>query len=190
MIYNLIDYIDPNGINSEIASCLYTGIMTDTGSFRFPSTTSNTHRIIAELIEKGANNSEIHQNIYDTYSYNRLRLLGIALKNILKIDGVPYVIITLNQEELDECSFSKGDTEGFVNYGLSIKGVDLSVILIESREEGIIKMSFRSKGDFPVNIFAEKHFNGGGHHNAAGGVSRENMIKTKNKLITHLKSFN
>ena len=190
MIYNLIDYIDPNGINSEIASCLYTGIMTDTGSFRFPSTTSNTHRIIAKLIEKGANNSEIHQNIYDTYSYNRLKLLGIALKNILKIDGVPYVIITLNQEELDECSFSKGDTEGFVNYGLSIKGVDLSVILIESREEGIIKMSFRSKGDFPVNIFAEKHFNGGGHHNAAGGVSRENMTKTKNKLITHLKSFN
>ena len=119
MIYNLINYIDSGIINSDIASCLYTGIMTDTGSFRFPSTTSNTHHVIAKLIEKGANNSEIHQNIYDTFSFNRLKLLGVALKNIQKLDSLPYIIITLNQTELDECSFKKGDTDGFVNYGLS-----------------------------------------------------------------------
>lgn len=189
MIYNLINYIDSGIINSDIASCLYTGIMTDTGSFRFPSTTSGTHHVIAKLIEKGANNSEIHQNIYDTFSFNRLKLLGVALKNIQKLDSLPYIIITLNQTELDECSFKKGDTEGFVNYGLSIKGIELSVILIESKEDGIIKMSFRSKGDFSVNIFAEKYFCGGGHHNAAGGVSKEPMYETKNRLINLLKSF-
>ena len=189
IIYNLINYIDSGIINSDIASCLYTGIMTDTGSFRFPTTTSNTHRVIAKLIEKGANNSEIHQNIYYTFSFNRLKLLGVALKNIQKLDSLPYIIITLNQTELDECSFKKGDTEGFVNYGLSIKGIELSVILIESKEDGIIKMSFRSKGDFLVNIFAEKYFCGGGHHNAAGGVSKEPMYETKNRLINLLKSF-
>jgi phosphoesterase RecJ-like protein len=189
MIYNLINYIDSGIINSDIASCLYTGIMTDTGSFRFPSTTSGTHHVIAKLIEKGANNSEIHQKIYDTFSFNRLKLLGVALKNIQKLDSLPYIIITLNQTELDECSFKKGDTEGFVNYGLSIKGIELSVILIESKEDGIIKMSFRSKGDFSVNIFAEKYFCGGGHHNAAGGVSKEAMYETKNRLINLLKSF-
>ena len=190
IIYNLINYIDSDAISSNIASCLYTGIMTDTGSFKFPSTTADTHHIIAKLIEKGANNSEIHQKIYDTFSYNRLKLLGIAIKNIIKIDSAPYVIITLSQKELDECSFKKGDAEGFVNYGLSIKEIDLSVILIESEEENIIKMSFRSKGDFLANIFAEKYFNGGGHHNAAGGVSKETLIETKNRLVNLLKLYN
>ena len=189
MIYDLINHIDSSIIDTDIASCLYTGIMTDTGSFRFPSTTSKTHKIIAKLIEKGANNSKIHQNIYDTFSYNRLKLLGIALKNIQKLDSLPYIIITLSQIELDECSFKKGDTEGFVNHGLSINGIELSVILIESEDDEIIKMSFRSKGNFPVNIFAEKYFNGGGHLNAAGGMSKESMSETKKKLIYHLKSF-
>ena len=190
MIYNLIEYIDPEAITSDIASCLYTGIMTDTGSFRFPSTSAKTHHIISKLIEKGANNSKIHENIYDNFSYNRLKLLGVALKNIEKIDPLPYVVITLSQIELDDCFFKKGDTEGFVNYGLSIKGIDLSIILIESKEDNIIKMSLRSKGDFSVNVFAEKYFNGGGHHNAAGGVSRETLVKTKKKLISLLKSYN
>ncbi len=190
IIYNLLNYIDSDAIDSNIASCLYTGIMTDTGSFRFPSTTSETHQIISKLIEKGANNSEIHQKIYDTFSYNRLKLLGIALKNIEKLDSFPYVIITLSQKELDECSFKKGDTEGFVNHALSIKGISLSVILIENKEDNIIKISFRSKGDFPANIFAEKYFNGGGHQNAAGGVSKETLVETKNRLINLLKSYN
>ena len=190
MVFNLINYIDSSLINSDIASCLYTGIMTDTGSFRFPSTTSSTHNIISNLIDKGANNSKIHEYIYDTFSLNRLKLLGIALKNLQKIDNLPHVIITLVQSELDECLFKKGDTEGFVNYGLSVKGIELSVILIESIEEKIIKMSFRSKGTFPANVFAEKYFKGGGHHNAAGGVSRESMDITKSKLINCLKKFN
>ena len=163
--------------------------MTDTGSFRFPSTTAKTHNIISELIKKGANNSDIHDNVYDNFSFDKLKLLGVALKNIEKIDLLPYVIITLSQNELNECSFKKGDTEGFVNYGLSIKGIILSIILIEHEEDNIIKMSFRSKGRFATNIFAEKYFNGGGHHNASGGTSNKSLPETKTKLISLLKSY-
>ena len=190
IVFNLINYINSNGFNSDIASCLYAGIMTDTGSFRYPSTTSKTHQIISDLIKKGANGSEIHESIYDTFSYNRLKLLGIALKNIEKINPLPYVIITLNQKELDDCRYKKGDTEGFVNYGLNIKGISLSIILIENKSENIVKMSFRSKGSFSVNIFAEKYFNGGGHNNAAGGISKDSLVKTKKRLIKLLKSKN
>lgn len=189
MVYDLINSIDSSLIDDKIASCLYAGIMTDTGSFKFSSTTPQTHYAIGKLIENGANNSKIHQNIYDTFSYNRIKLLGIALKNILKLEFGPFVIITLNKDELEKCSFKKGDSEGFVNYGLAIDGIKLSIILIENIDEEIIKISFRSKGDFPVNVFAEKYFNGGGHHNAAGGISHENLEKTKNKLIKSLKSF-
>ena len=188
IVFNLINYINSNGFNSDIASCLYAGIMTDTGSFRYPSTTSKTHQIVSDLIKKGANGSEIHESIYDTFSYNRLKLLGIALKNIEKINSLPYIIITLNQKELDDCRYKKGDTEGFVNYGLNIKGISLSIILIENKSENIIKMSFRSKGSFSVNIFAEKYFNGGGHNNAAGGISKDSLVKTKKRLIKLLKS--
>ena len=190
IVFNLINYINSNGFNSDIASCLYAGIMTDTGSFRYPSTTSKTHQIISDLIKKGANGSEIHESIYDTFSYNRLKLLGIALKNIEKINSLPYIIITLTQKELDDCRYKKGDTEGFVNYGLNIKGISLSIILIENKSENIVKMSFRSKGSFSVNIFAEKYFNGGGHNNAAGGISKDSLVKTKKRLIKLLKSKN
>lgn len=190
IIFNLIKYINLNAITPNISTCLYTGIMTDTGSFRFPSTTAKTHNIISELIKKGANNSDIHDNVYDNFSFDKLKLLGVALKNIEKIDLLPYVIITLSQNELNECSFKKGDTEGFVNYGLSIKGIILSIILIEHEEDNIIKMSFRSKGRFATNIFAEKYFNGGGHHNASGGTSNKSLPETKTKLISLLKSYN
>ena len=188
IIYDLIKFIDVKGINSIVASCLYTGIMTDSGSFRYPSTTAKTHKIISDLINRGAKNFEIHEKIYDTFSHNRLKLLGIALKNIEKIEYFPYVIITLNQKELDSCSFKKGDTEGFVNYGLNIKGISLSIILIENKKENIVKLSFRSKGDFFTNIFAEKYFEGGGHQNASGGISYESLLKTKKRLIKLLKS--
>lgn len=183
MVYKFIQklrglkYITP-----EIATCLYTGIMTDTGSFRYRSVTSDTHEVVADLIAKGADNTTIHQNIYDTYSENRLKLLGVALQNLRVIREYKTAYITLSQEELDKNNFQKGDTEGFVNYGLSIEGVVLAIIFIEHKQDGIIKMSLRSKGDFSVNEVARTHFSGGGHVNAAGGKSELSLEETVKKL--------
>ena len=183
MVYELISHLDRDQIDEAIASCLYTGIMTDTGSFRFPSTTARTHQVVGKLIENGAKPHLINQKIYDTNSIDRLRLLGTALKNLKKIDSTPVVYITLSQKELNQNKFKKGDTEGFVNYGLSLKGILLSVIMIENEVEKIIKMSFRSKGSFDVNKFAKKYFNGGGHINAAGGVSNLTLDETVEHFI-------
>ena len=190
IVYNIIYSLDSFFINKDIATCLYTGIMTDTGSFKYPSTTSETHKIISKLIEYGANGSKIYEKIYDEFSLNKLKLLSICLNNIRKIEKLPIVYMTLNQKELDNCSFKKGDSEGFVNYGLSIKGIKLSIILIENKDEKIIKMSFRSKGNFPTNLFAEKFFNGGGHANASGGSSKESLKTTISKLLIALNDFN
>jgi len=178
MVFEFISGLDHDKIDASIATCLYTGIMTDTGSFRFPSTTSRTHQIVSTLIEKGAKPHLIHQKIYDTYSFSRLQLLGTALNNLKKMDGVPVAYITLSQKELNQNKFKKGDTEGFVNYGLSLLGISLAVIMIENETEKIIKMSFRSKGSFDVNHFAKKYFKGGGHINAAGGVSHLTLDET------------
>ena len=186
MVYNLISHLDAAQIDQKIATCLYTGIMTDTGSFRFPSTTPKTHHVIAELIDKGANHSEIHQNIYDTFTFDRLRLLGTALTNLKKTEDLPVVYITISQEELNRNNFKKGDTEGFVNYGLSLVGISVAVIMIENEQEQIIKMSFRSKGAFSVNDFARTYFNGGGHHNAAGGASKLSLSETESKFINSI----
>ncbi|MDN3677507.1 bifunctional oligoribonuclease/PAP phosphatase NrnA [Flavobacterium paronense] len=183
MIYNLISYLDKKElIDKTIATCIYTGITTDSGSFRFPSTTSKTHRIVAELIDLGVENSEIHNSLFDDNSANRLQLLGRALQNIKVFPEYKTAYITLSQKELDEFHYQKGDTEGIVNYGLSIKGIHFSAIFIEHRDENIIKISFRSQGNFDVNQFAREHFNGGGHINAAGGKSNESMKATTNKF--------
>lgn len=178
MVFEIMARLNPQNIDKDIASCLYTGIMTDSGSFRFPSTTSRTHEIVSQLIEFGAQPSSIHQNIYDTFTFDRMQLLGTALRNLKKIDHLPVVYITLSQQELNQNHFKKGDTEGFVNYGLSLKGIVLAVIMIENESENIIKISFRSKGNFDVNKFARKYFGGGGHINAAGGISKLSMEKT------------
>jgi phosphoesterase RecJ-like protein len=165
-------------ITSEVASCLYTGIMTDTGSFRFPSTTSKTHRIVADLIDAGANGSQIHQNTFDNSSLSRLQLLSKALQNLKVIGDLNTAYIYLSQEDLNTNNFKKGDTEGFVNYALSLKGIKFAVIFIENKAEQIIKISFRSIGDFDVNTFARTHYNGGGHNNAAGGRSDLDLAST------------
>ena len=178
MIYHIINHLNPDGFNSAIANCLYTGIMTDTGSFRYPLTTATTHKAIAKLIECGASGTAIHQKIYDSSSFNRLKLLGIALSNLNQINNLPVVYITLSQKELNSCEYQKGDTEGFVNYGLSLTGIQFSCIMIENEQEGKIKMSFRSKGDFSVNDFARNYFEGGGHFNAAGGMSIDTIEQT------------
>ena len=178
MVYHLINKLNKNAFTSEISNCLYTGIMTDTGSFRYPATTPKTHKAIAHLIEAGASSSNIHEKIYDSASFSRLKLLGITLSNMKKIQNLPIVYMTLSQEELNTCNYKKGDTEGFVNYGLSLEGILFSCIMIENQQEGILKMSFRSQGNFSVNNFARIYFNGGGHHNAAGGMSKESIKET------------
>lgn len=192
MVYNFIEYLDGlSDINKAIATNLYTGIMTDTGSFKYRSTSSRTHRVVADLIDRGAENMEIHQNIYDTNSPSRLHLLGVALSNMVILSEYSTAYITLTQEELDKHDFKKGDTEGFVNYGLTLEGIIFAVIFIENKEEGIIKISFRSIGDFSVNEFARNHFNGGGHDNAAGGrsdISMEETIKQFNSILKTYKS--
>ena len=191
MIYQFIDYLgEKNLLDKTIATCLYTGIMTDSGSFRFPSTTSTTHRIAADLIDLGINNSEIHNLVFDDNSFNRLQLLGRALQNMKVFPEFKSAYTTLSQSELDEFHYKKGDTEGFVNYGLTIKGINFAAIFIENRDENSIKASFRSQGTFDVNQFSRENFNGGGHINAAGGkstLSMEETIKKFENLLTKIK---
>ncbi len=191
MIYNFILFLDKKqDLDKTIATCIYTGILTDSGSFRFPKTTGTTHRIVADLIDHGVDNSLIPSLLFDNSSYSRLQLLGRALQNLKVIMDHKTSYTTLTQEELNSFDYIKGDTEGIVNYGLSIKGIVFTAIFIENKEEGIIKISFRSQGDFDVNQFARNHFEGGGHSNAAGGKSKVSMEETINKfenLVQNLK---
>ena len=190
MVYEFIRMNDDlHLIDEAIATCLYTGIMTDTGSFRFRSTTSKTHRIIADLIDKGAENDKIHQQIYDSNSHGRLLLLGQALQNLQIFPEFNTAFITLTDEEKKRHSFEKGDTEGVVNYALSLKGIIFAAIFIEDVEQKIIKISFRSKGSFSVNEFARNHFEGGGHNNAAGGKSDLSISKTLEKFKALLPTY-
>lgn len=190
MVFNFIEMLgDTEKIDADIATCLYTGIMTDTGSFKFSCTTTQTHRIIGTLIEKGADNATIHNNVYDTFSYDQIQLLGCALKNLKVLPDYKTAYITLSQEELNQYNFKKGDTEGFVNYGLALEGIVFSAIFIENLQEKIIKISLRSKGDFSVNELARKHFEGGGHINAAGGKSELSLKETVDKFISILPAY-
>lgn len=191
MVYNFIGYMNGiDKIDADIATCLYVGIMTDTGSFRYASTTSDTHRVIANLIDKGAKNTAIHNSLYDTNSLSKLHLLGCALKNLVQIDESNTAYISLTREELKQYDFKKGDTEGLVNYGLSLQGIKFAVIFIEDIKENYIKISLRSKGDFSVNDFARNHFNGGGHINAAGGRSDISMQETIKKFKGIIANYN
>jgi phosphoesterase RecJ-like protein len=190
MVYVFIESLQGlHLLDSKIATNLYTGIMTDTGSFRFPSTSPSTHRRIAELMDAGADNAIIHQNIYDTNSPDRMKLLGLALKNLVILREYNTAYISIKQRDLDDNNFKKGDTEGFVNYALSIKGIVFAVIFIENKQESIVKMSLRSKGDFSVNDVARTHYNGGGHINAAGGRSSHSLNKTISEFISILPAY-
>lgn len=191
MLFHFISLLGKKSdIDKTIGTCIYTGILTDSGSFRFPKTTGTTHRIIADLIDLGVENTEIPTLLFDNNSFGRLQLLGRALQNMEVLADHNTAYITLTQKELDVFNYIKGDTEGIVNYGLSIKGIIFTAIFIENAAEEIIKISFRSQGDFDVNLFARAHFNGGGHRNAAGGKSElsmeETVLKFK-KLVSKLK---
>jgi phosphoesterase RecJ-like protein len=179
---------DKKKINKKVANCLYTGIMTDTGSFRFPSTKAETLRIAAELIDAGAENSTIHDKVYEQNSESRMRLLGYCLNEKLKIfEEFNTAYIALSKDELQHFNYQKGDTEGVVNYALSIKGIKFAAIFKEMDDH--IRISFRSKGKFSVNDFSRKHFNGGGHINAAGGSSDLSLDETISKFVSLLPAY-
>lgn len=182
LIYRLISQFGDNQLlDSDMGECLYAGIMTDTGSFRFPSTSKEVHLILADLIGKGVDHSRVHRLIYDDNKASRLRLLGYALsQKLVVLPELNAAYITLSQAELDEFDYKQGDTEGMVNYALSITGIVFASIIME--KDGMVKMSFRSVGKFNVNDFARTHFNGGGHKNAAGGASKESFVVTVDKF--------
>ena len=172
---------DKSAIDRNIAECIYAGIMTDTGSFRHPSTTAKVHRIVADLIDLGVNVNKVSRNIYDNNSVNRLKFIGFALSEKLTVDEtnhVGYFVIT--KEDQKRFDLKPGDTEGLVNYALSINGVKVAAIIMEKDDE--VKMSFRSVENYAVNDFAAQHFNGGGHKNAAGGHSTESLSEVVTKF--------
>jgi phosphoesterase RecJ-like protein len=152
------------------ASCLYTGVMTDTGSFRFPSVSPATHRMVAQLLETGMSHADIHAAVYDSNRLDRLKLMGYALSEKLEVNQAnACAMIVLTLAELNRYHAQSGDTEGLVNQALSIEGVNCAVFIREAKH-GRVKLSLRSRGAFSVREVAEAHFNGGGHHNAAGGA--------------------
>ncbi len=177
------------GLTQAIATNLYTGIMTDTGSFKFPATTAKTHRVVAALIEAGTPHSKIHQAVYDNQSPGRMKLLGRALENMVIKQEWQTAYTFLSQSDLDQCDFKKGDTEGFVNYALQLEGIKFALIFIENKSEQIIKISLRSIGDFSVNDFARQHFSGGGHINAAGGRYAGELSQAIEHLLKHLPAY-
>lgn len=184
LIYHLIEMLgDESLIDHEIATCLYAGIIADTGNFRFPSVKSSTHQVASKLIEKGVSPSKIYTSLFENTSIHRLKLLSQFLSEIKYFDKYKCAVSNLSKTELLKFDYEKGDTEGFVNYGLMIDGCVLSISLFEDiYKDNTIKISFRSRGDFNVNDFAKNHFNGGGHINAAGGVSNLSMNETLSKI--------
>ena len=178
MVYDfIINAGHSDKINLEIAECIYAGVMTDTGSFRFPSTTASVHRMVADLKDKGLMQSMVHEHLFDNHSEDRFRFFGNVLLNRMEIFyEYNTALIAIPQMDLIKFNIKTGDTEGLVNFPLSIQGIKLAAIIIDRGEER--KCSFRSKGDFDVNTFARKYFNGGGHFNAAGGQTKESLMET------------
>lgn len=189
MVY---DFIVGSGhqdkLNLSVAECLYTGVMTDTGSFRFPATSASVHRMVADLKDLGLRHTKVHDNIYDNYLENRLRFIGYALVNRLEVlYEYNTALMYITRADLQRYNIKTGDTEGLVNYLLSIQGIKFGALVID--REGERKWSFRSKGAFDVNAFARKHFAGGGHVNAAGGGSYDSLEENVTRFKEVIKEY-
>lgn len=187
MVY---DFIVESGhellINEEVAECIYTGVMTDSGSFRFPSTTANVHRLVAFLKDRGLQHGKVHEAIYDNFSETRLRFIGNVLLNRMQVFyEYNTALIAIPAADLLKYDIKTGDTEGLVNYPLSIEGIKMAAIIIDRGEER--KCSFRSKGEVDVNTFARTYFGGGGHFNAAGGQTTDTLETAVEHFITAMK---
>jgi phosphoesterase RecJ-like protein len=189
LIYEMIDLFgDADLVNEDIANCLYAGIMTDTASFKHGSTYPSTHRVAAQLLAKGAKPNLIYEHIYDNYSYDRMRFIGFCLNEKMQLlREFNTALICVTAEELKRYNIITGDTEGLVNYGLAIRGINFSVLIVDRTVAR--KMSFRSKGKFPANEFAKTYFNGGGHFNAAGGESQDDIATVETKFKEALVAY-
>ncbi len=189
MVYEFIDSLyGKKEIDINIANCLFVGIMTDTGCFNYNSSKPFTFEAISNLLVFGVNKDDIIDRVYNNYSEHRLRLLGHAINSNMKVMpeyGTAYIYLT--QTDLANYNFEPGDTEGFVNYPLSIKGIVFTAIFIE--KDNYTKCSFRSKGNFPANLVAKDHFGGGGHKNAAGGENKELIKETIAKFESVLPQY-
>ena len=175
-------------LDEGIAACLYAGVMSDTGSFRFPVTSSSVHAMVSELMKTGFDHSLVHEHINDSYLENRLRFLGHLLSNRMEVFYEHNAaLIWITKADLQRFNVKTGDTEGVANYPLSIKGIRFAALLIDRDEER--RWSFRSKGAFDCNGFARKHFEGGGHHNAAGGKSRQSVEENINRFKQTLSEY-
>jgi len=187
MVYDLIvESGNANLIDAVIGECLYAGVMTDTGSFRFPSTKASVHLMVADLKERGLEHSHVHEELFDNFLENRFRFIGHVLLNRMEVFyEYNTALITIPQGDLVKFNVRTGDTEGLVNYALSIQGIRMAAVIIDRGEER--KSSFRSKGSFDVNTFARTYFNGGGHFNAAGGFNKEPLEEVVLKFKAAIK---
>ncbi|WMN12265.1 bifunctional oligoribonuclease/PAP phosphatase NrnA [Marivirga salinae] len=182
----IVELIEESGhgdlLDQSIGTPLYLGILTDTGSFRFPSTTPRTHEVLAKLLASGVEQHLIHEALSDNNTATKLRLQGYAMSKKMEIlEDYNVAIISLSKEELSEYQYQKGDTDNLANQALSIQGMKAAIVFTE--RDGIMKISFRSKGEEnAVNILASEHFNGGGHANAAGGMSELGVEETMEKI--------
>ncbi len=182
LIYELIDQSgNLELLDEDSGTAIYLGIMTDTGSFRFPSVQPRTHAILEHLLNVGVKHYKVHENVFDTNTIDRLKLRGYAISEKMEIMyDLPVAIISLTEEELVRFNNQKGDTEGLVNVALSVKGIEMAAFFAE--KDGVIKISFRSKGERFVNVLAGDHFSGGGHKYASGGMSTDSMNETINRF--------
>ena len=189
LVYNFIEAMgDAHLIDKKIAECIYAGIITDTGSLSYSCNYVKTYLIMADLFRLGIDGEHIHRLVYDTYSESRLRLLGYSISDqLVVLPEYHSAFITLSKEDLERFNHQIGDTEGVVNYALSIKDINLAALFME--RDGIVKASFRSKGSFPVNTLAAEYFNGGGHRNAAGANCTTTLEETVLKFRKILPSY-
>lgn len=189
----IVELIEQSGhldlLDEKIGTPLYLGILTDSGSFRFPSVAPRTHEILAKLLKAGVQHHIVHESLNDTNTASRLRLQGYAMSHKLDIlEENRVAIISMSKEELEEYNYQKGDLDSLANLALSIKGMKAAVMM--SERDGIVKISFRSKGEQnPVNGLAAEHFNGGGHANAAGGMSELPFDEAVKKMKGLLPTF-
>ena len=187
LVYNFLIELDSNAVDKDISEALYTGILTDTGSFKF-SMSPKVHKIVSDLMIRGVDIGFINNKIYDSNSLDKLKLIGYALSEKLEvISNGNAAYIVLSRKDLKDHNFKKGDTEGLVNYALSISDVNMAVLIIETKER--IKFSFRSIGQFSVNEFAKKYFNGGGHKNAAGGSLEDKLSVALEKFLKDISKY-
>ncbi len=188
----IFDVVTAIGLKKNLtqsgAEALYTGILTDTGSFSHNTSNPNTFKVVSELMEYGIDTDKIQSNVYHNFTTDRMKLLGYCLNNKMQVfPEFRAACISISKKELENFNFKPGDTEGFVNYPLSINNIVFSALFIE--KEGFVKASFRSKGNFPSNAFSKIHFNGGGHLNAAGGESYQTLDETVEKFTQLLPEY-